>query len=161
MYGTDVIGHFSLKSNVYLKVEWDYLQFLIVEKLNDVVSLFFPYKFIYLFIYPLLAAMGLRCCTWALPSHGERGSLLAAACGPPIAVASPAAEHGLQACGLQACRQLWHTGSAVVARGLSCSSSMWDPPGPGIEPVSPALAGGLPSTVPPGKSKVVSFFQFC
>ena len=30
---------------------------------------------------------------------------------------------------------------------------MWDPPGPGIEPVSPALAGGLPTTAPPGKSQ--------
>ena len=29
---------------------------------------------------------------------------------------------------------------------------MWDPPGAGLEPVSPALAGGLPTTVPPGKS---------
>ncbi|KAJ8788368.1 hypothetical protein J1605_000424 [Eschrichtius robustus] len=30
--------------------------------------------------------------------------------------------------------------------------SMWDLPGPGIEPVSPALAGGFLTTVPPGKS---------
>ena len=30
---------------------------------------------------------------------------------------------------------------------------MWDLPGQGIEPVSPALAGGLPTTVPPGKSQ--------
>ena len=28
---------------------------------------------------------------------------------------------------------------------------MWDLPGPGIEPVSPALAGGFLSTAPPGK----------
>ena len=28
---------------------------------------------------------------------------------------------------------------------------MWDLPGPGIEPVSPALAGGFLTTVPPGK----------
>ena len=27
----------------------------------------------------------------------------------------------------------------------------WDPPGPGIEPVSPALAGGFFTTEPPGK----------
>ena len=31
---------------------------------------------------------------------------------------------------------------------------MWDLPGPGLEPVSPALAGGfLTTTVPPGKSR--------
>ena len=29
---------------------------------------------------------------------------------------------------------------------------MWDLPGPGIEPVFPALAGGFVTTVPPGKS---------
>ena len=28
---------------------------------------------------------------------------------------------------------------------------MWDLPGPGIEPVSPALAGGFFTTEPPGK----------
>ena len=33
---------------------------------------------------------------------------------------------------------------------------MWDPPGPGIKPVSPALAGGFLTTVPPGKSLQVS-----
>ena len=27
---------------------------------------------------------------------------------------------------------------------------MWDLPGPGLEPVSPALAGGFLTTVPPG-----------
>ena len=28
---------------------------------------------------------------------------------------------------------------------------MWDLPGPGREPVSPALAAGFPTTAPPGK----------
>ena len=28
---------------------------------------------------------------------------------------------------------------------------MWDPPGPGLEPMSPALAGRFPTTAPPGK----------
>ena len=31
---------------------------------------------------------------------------------------------------------------------------MWDPPRPGLEPVSPALAGRLSTTAPPGKPKV-------
>ena len=31
---------------------------------------------------------------------------------------------------------------------------MWDLPGPGIEPVSPALAGRFLSTAPPGKPKI-------
>ena len=46
--------------------------------------------------------------------------------------------------------ELWHTGSAAVAHGLSCSS-MWDLPGPGIEPLSPELAGGVLATEPPPK----------
>ena len=28
---------------------------------------------------------------------------------------------------------------------------MWDLPGPGLEPMSPALAGGFLTTAPPGK----------
>ena len=34
---------------------------------------------------------------------------------------------------------------------------MWDLPGPGIEPVCPALAGGFLTTGPPGKSLVPTF----
>ena len=30
---------------------------------------------------------------------------------------------------------------------------MWDLPGPGLEPMSPALAGGFLTTAPPGKSR--------
>ena len=57
---------------------------------------------------------------------------------------------GVWALGTQAsvaaARRLWSSGSVVVARG------MWDLPGAGIEPVSPALVGGFLSTVPPKKS---------
>ena len=52
-----------------------------------------------------------------------------------------------------------HTGSVVVAHGLSSCGAralllhgMWDLPRPGLEPVSPALAGGFLTTVPLGKS---------
>ena len=44
-------------------------------------------------------------------------------------------------------------GSVVVVHWLSCSGrGMQNLPGLGIEPVSPALAGGLPSTAPQRKS---------
>ena len=53
-------------------------------------------------------------------------------------------------------------GSVVVAHGLSsCGAraqllrSMWDLPRPGLEHVSPALAGGFLTTVPLGKSEKV------
>ena len=34
---------------------------------------------------------------------------------------------------------------------------MWDLPGPGVEPVFPALAGGFLTTGPPGKPRDCSF----
>ena len=43
------------------------------------------------------------------------------------------------------------TGSAVVALGLRCSEACGDLPGPGMEPVFPALAGGFFTTEPPRK----------
>ena len=77
-------------------------------------------EFYYLFIYLFLAALGLHCCTRALPSCDERGLLLVAMCGPPILVASPAVEYGLQA---RRPQQMWHSGSGAMAHGLSCSAA--------------------------------------
>ena len=37
---------------------------------------------------------------------------------------------------------------------------MWDLPRLGLEPVSPALAGGFLATLPPGKALVFFFFFF-
>ena len=48
---------------------------------------------------------------------------------------------------------LWHVGSAAVGHGLSCPMARGIlAPGPGIEPVSTALAGGFLTTGPPEKS---------
>ena len=62
---------------------------------------------------------------------------------------------GFSCCGPQA---LGAWASVVVARGLSSCGTrayllrgMLDLPGPGHEPVSPALAGGFLTPVPPGK----------
>ena len=41
--------------------------------------------------------------------------------------------------------------SRVVVHELSSPHGMWDLPGAGIGPVSPALAGGLFTTEPPEK----------
>ena len=89
-----------------------------------------------------MAVLGLRFCARAFSSCGKRGPLLIAVHGPLTIAASPAAEHRLQT------RRLSNCGSrAHPLRG------MWDPPRPGLEPASPALAGRLPTTVPPGKPK--------
>ena len=58
-----------------------------------------------------MAALGLRCCTGAFSSSGERELLFVAVCGFLIAVASLVAEHGalgapasvVVACGLSSC----------------------------------------------------------
>ena len=36
---------------------------------------------------------------------------------------------------------------------------MWDLPGPGLEPVSPALASGFLTTAPPGKPHVYIYLN--
>ena len=36
---------------------------------------------------------------------------------------------------------------------------MWDLPGPGLKPVSPAMAGGFSTTAPPGKSHLAYFYS--
>ena len=86
---------------------------------------------IYLFIYLFLAALGLRCCTWAFSSCGEWGLLFVAVHGLLVAVASLAVVHGLQALRLQ---QLQHAGSVGVAHGLSCSAACGIFPDQGSNP---------------------------
>ena len=110
--------------------------------MNTVVydSFFFYFNFTYLFIYLFLAVLGLRFCARAFSSCGEQGPLFIAVRGPLIIVASLVAEHRLQTRRLSSCGS-----RAQSLRG------MWDPPRPGLEPVSPALAGRPPTTVPPGK----------
>ena len=65
---------------------------------------------------------------------------------------------GFSSCGTRALeRRLSSCGSRTqLLRG------MWDLPGPGLEPVSPALAGGFLTTAPPGKpQESLSCFSFC
>ena len=96
-----------------------------------------------------MAVLGLRFCARAFSSCGKRGPLLIAARGPPTIAASLVAEHRLQM------RRLSNCGSrAQPLRGT------WDPPRPGPEPVSPALAGRLSTTAPPGKPPIC-LFNWC
>ena len=88
-----------------------------------------------------MAVLGLLFCARAFSSCGKRGPLFIAVRGPLTIVASLVAEHRLQTCRLSNCGSL-----AQLFRG------MWDLPRPGLEPVSPALAGRFSTTAPPGKS---------
>ena len=103
---------------------------------------FFVFKFIYLF----LAVLGPCFCARAFSSCGKRGPPLIAVRRPLTVAASPAAEHRLQTRRLSSCGS-----RAQLLRG------MWDPPRPGLEPVSPALAGRLPTTAHQGSPRMYAF----
>ena len=95
-------------------------------------------------IYLFFSVLGLRCRSGFSLVVESGGYSVVVACGPLIVVASLVEKHGLwgpQVSALVAPR-LQSTGSIVVVHEPSCSS-MWDLPGPGIEPMSPALAGGF------------------
>ena len=93
-----------------------------------------------------MAVLGLRFCVRALPSCGKRGPLFIAVRGPLTIAAPLVAEHRLQTHRLSNCGS-----RAQPLRGTR------DPPRPGLEPVSPALAGRLSTTAPPGKPHTTDF----
>ena len=82
---------------------------------------------------------GFSCCR--AQALGEQGSVVVA--------------HRLSSCGLRALeRRLSSCGAwAQLLRG------MWDLPGPGLEPMCPALAGRFLTTAPPGKPMLVIFIK--
>ena len=102
--------------------------------------------FIYLFIY--LAVLGLHFCARAFSSCSEQGPLFIAVHRPLTVAASLVGEHRLQMRRLSSCGS-----RAQLLRG------MWDPPRPGLEPVSPALAGRFSTTAPPGKPCILIFIH--
>ena len=72
---------------------------------------------------------------------------------------------GFSSCGSQGLER--RLSSCGARAWLLCG--MWDLPGPGLEPGSPALAGGFLTTAPPGKplmvrlivEKLSNLFSFC
>ena len=99
-----------------------------------------------LFIYLFLAVLDLRLCARAFCSCGERGPLFIAVRGPLTIVVSLVAEHRLQTRRLSSCGS-----RAQLLRGT------WNLPRPGLEPVSPSLAGRFSTTAPPGKPEKEHF----
>ena len=94
-----------------------------------------------------MAVLGLRFCARAFSSCGEQRPLFIAVRGPLTIEASLVVEHRLQTRRLSSCGS-----RAQPLRG------MWDPPRPVLEPVCPALAGGLSTTAPPGKPHMIKFW---
>ena len=97
------------------------------------------FKFIYLFIYyfwlcwVFVSVRGLS----LVAASGGHSSLR---CAGLSLLRPPVVEHKLQTRRLSSCGSRAH-----LLRG------MWDLPRPGLEPVSPALAGRFSTTAPPGK----------
>ena len=121
---------------------------------------FFKNKFIYLFYLFIFGCVGSSLPLTGFLQLGQAGATLC--CGVQASHCG-----GFSCCGARA---LGTWASVVAARGLSSCGSralehrlsscgtrayllcgMWDLPGPGIEPMSPALAGGFSTTAPPGK----------
>ena len=86
---------------------------------------------------------------WAFGSSCAPGQVVIVVGGLLLTVASLVAEHSLKVCGL---RELQHTGLVAPQHG--------NLPGPGIQPVSPTLAGGFLFIVPPGKLGTILFKNF-
>ena len=110
--------------------------------------IYFINLFIYLFIFGCVGSSLLHTGFLQLRRAGStlRCGAQASHCG------------GFSCCGARALG-MW--ASVVVACGLtSCGSwtqllrGRWDLPGPGLKPVSPALAGGFLTTVLPGKPQL-------
>ena len=134
-----------MRNQIFLQHCKTSIQNTIISYLSKFIFFFFlKNSFIYLF----LSVLGLRFCARAFSSCGKRGPLFIAVCRPLTVAASLVAEHRLQMRRLSSCgsrAQLLH--------------GMWDLPRPGLEPVSPALAGRCSTTVPPGKPKLFFFFS--
>ena len=78
----------------------------------------------------------------------SKGSSLAVMCGLLLLRSTDSRVHGRRSCGSRALEHRLNSCGAR-ARLLHVISSL---PGPGIEPVSPALVGGFSTTEPPGKT---------
>ena len=137
-----------------------------VNSLNDVLYLFLFINLFYLFIFGCIGSLLLRAGFLQLGRAGatlhcsarasHRGGFSCCRAWALGAWASVAVARGLSSCGLRAleCRLSSCGARAQLLRG------MWDLPGPGLEPTSPALADGFLTTAPPGKSRKILCYVY-
>ena len=107
----------------------------------------FFFKFIFIFYFWLCwVFVSVRGLSLVAASGGHSSSRCAG-----LSLSRPlVAEHRLQMRRLSSCGS-----RAQLLRG------MWDLPRPGLEPMSPALAGRLSTTAPPGKPQVLVLMLKC
>ena len=94
--------------------------------------------------------LGLRFCARASSSCGKWGPLSSRCAG--LSLSRPLL---LRSAGSR------RAGSVTVAHGPSCSAACGNLPRPGLNPVSPALAGRFSTTAPPGKPCIAFFNHGC
>ena len=126
---------------VFCSVIW-MLGFLKNFLLKNAIRFFFKFN-LFIYSYLFLAVLGPRFCARAFSSRGKWEPLFIAVRGPLTIAASPVVEHKLQTRRLSSCGS-----RAQLLRGT------WDPPRPGLKPVSPTLTGRFSTTVPPGKPAI-------
>ena len=106
----------------------------------------------------LVAAHGLS----LVAARGDYSSLWCAGFSPRWLLCTGSRQAGFSSCGVRAsvvvARRLSSCGSRALERRLSSCGARalllrgrWDLPRPGLEPVSPALAGRFSTPAPPGK----------
>ena len=99
-----------------------------------------------------LAALGLRCCGWALSSFNERACPSLWCSGFSLLWLLSWWSTDSRVCGLQ---WLWLLDSRAQAQELwlmgLVTHSVWNLPRPGLKPMSPVLAGTFFTTEPPEK----------
>ena len=115
------------------------------------INYYYFLKFIYL-IYLFLAVLGLCCCVGfsVVAASGGYSSLRCAGFSLRwllLLLSTGSRRAGFSSCGSRVleCRSSSCGARAQLLHGL------WDLPGPGLEPMSPPLAGRFLTTVPPGK----------
>ena len=129
---------------------------------SSCVSLCPDFPLFKIFIYLFLVVLDLHCCGKAFSSGSEWG--LVSSCGVRVSHC-----YGFSCCGRSTgsrCSGFSSCSSVALEQGL-CSygvwaqvlCSMWHLPRPGIEPMSPALAGGFLAPVPLRKSPNFPFLK--
>ena len=106
-----------------------------------------------LFVYLFLAKLGRQCCKQTFSGHGEWRLL--SSCGAWVSECSGCSFWAARAPGLTSFRSC--SSQALEHRLNPCGTlalllhGIWDLPESGLKPMSPALAGRLFTTEPPGK----------
>ena len=111
---------------------------------SSTISLFF---FFLIFIYLFLVVLGLR---WGAQASHCSGFSCCRTQAAGVS-ASVVAEGWLSNCGSRA-PEHWLRSCSTPA---SLLLTMWELPRPGVEPMTPALAGGFSTTRPPGKPNFI------